>query len=250
MRIRQVALVARELDPVVGDLCAVLGTEVSFNDPGVAEFGLRNAVLAIGEQFLEVVSPARGDAAAARHLQRRQGDGGYMVILQTDDLEADRARLAQIGVRIVWQIALPDIATIHLHPRDVGGAIVSLDRPVPPASWRWAGPGWEEKGARSEARRIGGVELQGDDPAGLACRWAEVLGHEVTHDDRGAPRVELDGGHLRFVAADDDRGEGIACIRVALRDPTAAEGRATARGCVDPQGRVRIGGVRFDLVAA
>ena len=37
-------------------------------------------------------------------------------------------------------------------PRDVGGAIVSLDRPLPPASWRWAGPGWEEKGRNAEAR--------------------------------------------------------------------------------------------------
>ncbi|HEY8515581.1 MAG TPA: VOC family protein [Candidatus Binatia bacterium] len=250
MRIRQVALVARDLEPVVEDLCAVLGVEVSFNDPGVAEFGLRNAVMPLGDQFLEVVCPVRDDVTAARYLQRRRGDGGYMVILQTDDLEADRARLEASGVRVVWQITLPDIATIHLHPRDVGGAIVSLDRPLPPESWRWGGPGWEEKGARSEARGIGGVELQSDDPAGLACRWSEVLGAEVAYDDRGAPHIELDGGHLRFVSSDDDRGEGIGCVRVALRDPTAAAERARARGCVDANGRIAIGGVRFDLVGA
>ncbi|MEW6268089.1 MAG: VOC family protein [Thermodesulfobacteriota bacterium] len=250
MRIRQVALVARDLEPVVADLCAVLGVEVSFNDPGVAEFGLRNAVMPLGDQFLEVVCPVRGDATAARYLERRRGDGGYMVILQSDDLEADRARLAEAGVRIVWEISLPDIATIHLHPRDVGGAIVSLDRPLPPESWRWGGPGWEDKGARCAARGIGGVELQGDDPAGLACRWGEVLGREVSYDDRGAPRIELDGGHLRFVTTEDDRGEGIACMRVALRDVGAAAERARARGCIDPHGRVRIGGVRFDFVGA
>ena len=139
MRIRQIALVARELDPVVDDLCAVLGVEVAFNDPGVAEFGLKNAVMALGDQFLEVVSPFRADASAARYLERRRGDGGYMVILQSDDLDADRTRLARVGARIVWEIAFDDIATIHLHPRDVGGAIVSLDRPLPPASWRWEG---------------------------------------------------------------------------------------------------------------
>ena len=125
MRIRQIALVARELDPVVDDLCAVLGVEVAFNDPGVAEFGLKNAVMALGDQFLEVVSPFRADASAARYLERRRGDGGYMVILQSDDLDADRTRLARVGARIVWEIAFDDIATIHLHPRDVGGAIVS-----------------------------------------------------------------------------------------------------------------------------
>ena len=44
MRLRQVVLVARDLDAVVGDVCAGLGIAVSFNDPGVAFFGLRNAV--------------------------------------------------------------------------------------------------------------------------------------------------------------------------------------------------------------
>jgi hypothetical protein len=250
VRLRQIALVARELDPVVDDLCAVLGVEVAFNDPGVAEFGLTNAVMALGDQFLEVVSPFRADATAARYLERRHGDGGYMVILQSDDLDADRQRLAQAGVRIVWEIAFDDIATIHLHPRDVGGAIVSLDRPIPAASWRWAGPGWEEKGRRAETRAILGVEIQSDEPQALAARWGEVLGLPVTRRADGPPCIELDGGHVRFVIAGDERGPGIACIRVALRAPAAAHERARERGRVDADGRVTIGGVRFDLVAA
>jgi hypothetical protein len=248
LRIRQIALVARELEPVVDDLRTVLGLDEPFADPGVAEFGLNNAVLALGDQFLEVVCPVRDDATAARYLARRGGDGGYMVILQSADLDADRARLAQLGVRIVWEIALPDIATIHLHPRDVGGAILSLDRPLPPGAWRWAGPGWEERGARSEALAIRGVELQAEGPAALARRWADVLGGEVASDDGRAPCIALEGGHLRFVVPGDDRGPGITCVRVALRDARAAAERARARGCLDAQGRVRIGGVRFDLV--
>jgi len=41
MRLRQVALVARELEPVVDDLCAVLDVQVSFRDPGVEICGTR-----------------------------------------------------------------------------------------------------------------------------------------------------------------------------------------------------------------
>jgi len=47
-----VALVARDLEPVVADLCAVFNVEVAFRDPGVAAFGLENAVLPIGRTFL------------------------------------------------------------------------------------------------------------------------------------------------------------------------------------------------------
>ncbi|MCP5069350.1 MAG: hypothetical protein GY946_22525, partial [bacterium] len=47
MRLRQIALVAKELDPVVERLCSVLGIEVGFNDPGVAAFGLVNAVMPV-----------------------------------------------------------------------------------------------------------------------------------------------------------------------------------------------------------
>lgn len=250
MRLRQIALVARELEPVEEDLRTILGLAEPFADPGVGEFGLRNAVFALGDQFLEVVCPVRPDATAQRYLERRRGDGGYMVILQSADLDADRARLAQSGVRIVWEIALPDIATVHLHPRDVGGAIVSLDRPLPPAAWRWGGPGWEERGARSETVGIAGAELQSDDPGALAARWSQVLGLPAASDARGVASIALDGGHLRFVNPADDRGEGISCVRVAVRDVAATVERARARGRLDAAGRVAIGGVRFDVVAA
>src|SRR2546426_6988186 len=146
MHIRQIALVARELAPVVADLTAVLGIEVGFRAGGVAELGLHNAVMPVGESFLEIVSPVREGTTAGRLLDKRGGDGGYMVILQTADLRADRARLGALGVRIVWQVELDDIATVHLHPRDIGGAIVSLDQPVPPESWRWGGSEWRGEG--------------------------------------------------------------------------------------------------------
>ena len=80
MRLRQIALVARELEPVVSDFSAILGIEVAYNDPGVRVFGLENAVMPVGDTFLEVVSPIEGGTTAGRLLERR-GDGGYMVIL-------------------------------------------------------------------------------------------------------------------------------------------------------------------------
>jgi hypothetical protein len=241
MQVRQVALVARELEPVVADLCAVFGLEVAFRDPGVAEFGLRNAVLAIGRRFLEVVSPVRADATAARYLARHGGDGGYMVLVQTDDLAADRRRLDALGVRIVWQATLDDIAAVHLHPRDIGGAIVSLDQPAPAASWRWGGPDWEATIRTDVVRDLVGVTIEATDPGALAARWSAVL--ETPPPNDGV--LALDGSEIRFVRS--TRGDRIAGLRLAAADAGRALATARTRGLPIDGSSVQIGGIRFDL---
>src|SRR5262249_24337264 len=152
-------------------------------------FGLHNALMPIGDRFLEVVSPEREGTTAGRLLERRRGDGGYMVIAQVDDLAATCHRVEQLGVRIVWRAELSDAATghlhprdagrVHLHPRDVGAAIVSFDRMKTPEFWRWAGPDWESHIRQEVTRRMLGAELQGPDPRALAERWGQVFGRPV-----------------------------------------------------------------------
>ena len=98
-----------------------------------------------------------------------------MLILQTDDFEDAHARVRALGVRTVWEKTLPDIRAMHLHPKDIGGAIVSIDQPMPPASWRWGGPAWRmQEGARGR-QRVAGVTMAAADPPAMAARWAEVL---------------------------------------------------------------------------
>ncbi len=241
MRLRQVVIAARDLDATVDDLTAVFGIEVAFNDPGVAAFGLRNAVMPIGDTFLEVVSPTDPAAPAQRFLDRRGGDGGYMVIVQSADLDDDVRRLGALGVRIVWQIALDDIRTVHLHPADVGAAIVSIDEATPPASWRWAGPTWEQRVRRERVRAVVGVELTSPEPAALAARWGEVLGVRVD-----GHTIALDGGAIRVV---DGPSAGIAGYTLAVTDAAAIVAAARARGLDAGDDRVTIAGTRFTLTA-
>jgi catechol 2,3-dioxygenase-like lactoylglutathione lyase family enzyme len=250
MRLRQVALVARDLDATVADLRAVLGVEVAHRDPDVAVFGLRNAVLPVGAEFLEVVSPLRDGTTAGRLLDRRGGDGGYMVIVQDADLAPSRARAAAAGVRIAWEVTLPDAATIHLHPRDLGGAIVSVDWMATPALWRWAGPDWSRHVATDVVRGIAGVEVQGDDPAAMAARWAAVLGAPIVAGAGGAPELRLASGWVRFVPAADGRGEGVSAIALRVADRDELSCRARTRGLLTESGRLVLGGVRWLLDAA
>jgi hypothetical protein len=247
MRLRQIALVAEALEPAVEDLSQTLELEVCFRDPGVAEFGLENALLLAGDTFLEVVSPKQEGTTeegttAGRLLERRGGDGGYMVLLQSEDLDADRKRLEELSVRVVWQIELPDIAAIHLHPKDVGGAIVSFDVPRPASAWRWGGPDWETRSHSKATSQLIGVEIQAQDPKALAARWAEVVSHPVIDSEDGCYEIPLEGGRLRFVRDRDGRGEGVAAVEFAVHERERILSSARERGLpVEPDAFIACG---------
>jgi hypothetical protein len=219
LRIRQIVFVVRDLAASSRRLAELLALDPPFRDPGVAEFGIDNAVFAFGDQFIELVSPVRAGTAAGRHLDRR-GEGGYMLILQTDDFEGMHTRLRALGVRTVWQKALPDIRAMHLHPKDIGGAIVSIDQPVPPASWRWGGPSWRMQGGARGRQRVVGVTVAAADPPAMAARWAEVLGRPAAVPHADGMRLALDGGVVDFIGA-RQAGEGIAGFVLRVADEAA-----------------------------
>jgi hypothetical protein len=246
MRLRQVAFAARDLDTVVAELRAVLDIGVPFNDPGVGVFGLRNAVLPIGDTFLEVVSPEKPGSAAERYMARRGGDCGYMVMVQSEDTDLDRQRAAALGVRVAWQIDLDDIRGTHLHPRDLGGALLSLDAAVPPASWRWAGPQWQQQRRSRVARAIVGVEMQCAETEAVARRWADLLGRSVRNGTSDVRVIELDTGELRFVPGPAG-ADGVTVLDVAATDASAARNAARARGLLTGDDVV-ICGTRLRLV--
>jgi hypothetical protein len=246
VHIRQIALVARDLESAVVAITSVLGIDVSFRDPGVEQFGLHNAVMPIGTTFLEVVSPLRDGTTAGRFLERR-GDSGYMVLLQTKDLSGDRARLSGLGARIVWETSLDDIASVHLHPRDIGGAIVALEQPHPEDSWRWGGPDWARHVRTQVVAGVVGAEVEALDPPAMAARWSATLNAPVTHSSDGSCTIPLDVGELRFVTA-ASRGEGLSAVAIEATDPQCALARARARGFQVDAGSLHICGTRFDLV--
>jgi Glyoxalase-like domain len=215
-RLRQVALVARDCGQVAGELDRAFGWPTPFHDPGVGKFGLTNAVFAVGDTFVEVVAPAQPDTTAGRYLERRGGDGGYMAIFQVPDLATARRRVAGLGVRVIWTSDLPDIAGTHLHPRDVPGAIVSLDWAAPEQSWRWAGPSWTGRVPEHGPGGVTGLTIEVDDPAATARRWEAVLGISAAGSGSGTV-VELPDAdqRLRFVPAPGGRGEGITEVSIA-----------------------------------
>lgn len=240
MRLRQIALVAKELAPSRSSFFKLLGLSEDFMDVGVAEFGLENSVMAVGDTFLEIVAPTQDGTTAGRLLERRGGDGGYMVICQVGDIAPYREHTDALKVRKVWNIDLPGTSAFHIHPRDIGGAIVSLDQMDPPASWRWAGPGWEEHKAQNVGA-ICGVTVQADDPAAMAARWGEIL-----KEAPEANKLNLaDGSWIEFTPIEDGRGEGVCSVTFMDCDLSALAQRAAELDLDWQDDAVHLGGVQL-----
>lgn len=247
MRLRQIALVGRDLDRIAADITAVLGLGRAFDDPGVRRYGLRNQVWPLGDTFLEVVSPNEEGTTAGRLLDKRGHDGGYMTIFQVDDGPAARARVVEHGVRIVDRVERDGVSFAHLHPKDLPGAIASIDTMEPKERWEWGGPDWQGEVREQVVGRIRGAEIEIADAVRISQRWAEALGLE--RSARGAVWVlALDGGELRFAEAPDGAGQGLCAIDVEVRDAEALMRAACERGCLDAAGEVVLCGVRLRAV--
>lgn len=258
MRLRQVAMIATELNTVVDDLRAVFGWKIALDtDDEIAlwgqgmvdEFKITNAVLPVGDTFLEVVSPSDPGTTAARYLARRGGDSGYMVLLQTGELDMARARAEHLGIREVWHSPLEGLRGVHFDPRDTRGSLLSLDQPDDPAEWPWAGPKWREAVRTEVTKQILAVEVQTKTPEVVAARWGELLARPVHRSPEGTHSVVLDQGRIRFVPADGEHGGGVCGIDLGCVEDHGILRRAEKRGLpVDETGRVLIGGVAFKPV--
>lgn len=169
LRLRQVALVTDRIEAVVDDLRSIFALEVAFRDPAVARYGLENAVLPVGHQFIEVVAPVEEGTAAGRYLVRRAGEGGYMVILQCDEHPSVKRRIAALGVRTVVEHDADDYCVMQLHPSDTGGSFLEIDVQVGgeplEGPWTPAGPQWR---AAVNTQLVGGVAAVEIQSAGRA----------------------------------------------------------------------------------
>ena len=223
MLIRQVAVVAEDLVEADSALKALLGVTHAYTDPGVGEFGLHNTVLATGRSFVEVVSPSPAQdssipTAAGRMLERRGGDCGYMVLFQVENLAPVRARVEAAGIRIIWETERTEVSAFHVHPKDVGGAIVSFDEMRPADDWVWAGPEWQaHRAAKTGDLRSCLIEV--DDPMVTATVWAGLLGTQVKYRDAIAVITMDDGAEVQFSKSADQPPRGLIGFSLASLFP-------------------------------
>ena len=249
MKLRQCVFVAADLEASREELCDTLGIEVAYRDPGVAKWGLANVVCPTGHDFLEIVSPTRGGTSAGRYIERRKGDGGYMVIIQVPDAKAERARVTGLGVRAVAQKDLPEYNYTHFHPSDTSGVLLSLDTTFAPPGgdpklwWPPAEKDWLKHARADVTNGLCGVEIQHTDPGAAAALWSKILNRPAKDNI-----ISLDDeGEIRFVPIADDRGPGVSAYDVKVVDRDRVIAAAKTRHKQHGVAQVEVCGCRINL---
>ena len=219
----------------------------------MASYGLENVLLAIGSNFLEVVAPLREGTAAGRYLQRRGGDGGYMVITQVDSRQqqaAIRQRAVDAGIRVAHEADRDGWNFCQLHPKDLEAAFLDIEWDAEEdfaGCWHPAGGNsWQEYVRRDVSLDILGVELQSVNPQKLAQLWGSILGYEVEQEN-DSYWLEFPNAKLRFEEIRDDRGAGLSAIDLLVRDRQKIISAAIFHDCYLLDKVIQIGGVRFNL---
>ncbi len=252
--LRQICLVAKDIKAVTSDLESVFGTPVGHVDPGVGKFGLENILMAFGTQFIEVVSPIQDGTAVERYLDRRGGDGGYMVITQVRDKaeqETVRENASKNDVRVAYDSDRGNWHLMQLHPRDMRAAFFEVEwDDVGDVEGHWnpaGGTDWQNSVNADRVSGITAVELQSADPVALAAHWSAVSGLPVQDRD-GVLHIALANADLRFVEATDGRGPGLGAVDVRAVNPKKILAAADQRGARVSDTQVLVCGTRFNLV--
>ncbi len=253
--LRQICLVAAELNPSIEALTETLSLSPCFIDPGVKVFGLENKLLRVGSQFIEVVAPIEDNTAAGRFLDRRQGDGGYMVITQAlscEKQQACRENAENLGVRVAWERQHDTAHYMQLHPRDTGGAFFEIDwdsEEEPEGNWVPAGGKlWQDTPMTGPVQAIIGAELQSSDPEALAKRWSAIAGTSPEKTSTNGWELPLFNATIRFVPLSDDRGEGLSALDLSVNNKDEILACAKKHGHLHDQTSVHLCGTRINLM--
>jgi hypothetical protein len=71
--------------------------------------------------MIEVVSPFQNDTTAGRLLDKR-GDGGYMIIMQTEDAKKRREHIEAEGLaKVITSQEHDDVVFVQYHPKGIKG---------------------------------------------------------------------------------------------------------------------------------
>jgi hypothetical protein len=246
MRLRQICLVAPQLEPVISDIAAIMGLEVCYRDGNVAKYGLENALLPVDTILLEVVAPFQDGTAAGRFIEKTAGRGGYMAIFCCNDPDERGRNANALGVRTANVIDHAPYHGVQLHPRDCRAAFIEFNHtegsddvmgPYPPA-----GPDWRKFIRKDVTQTLTAVEMQSPDPQALAEHWGKLIGVAPGKTGNGDAELKLPNASFRFVKGGS---EIMSALEFSVTDAASVLHTAREKGLAVAGNEFLLGGVIF-----
>lgn len=232
VKLRQVIIADHRVPPTAAELRETFGLAPGFADAMLAEIGMddESIILGDGETYLEVVAPLRPDAAVAGWLAKGGGPGGYCLSIQTNSLLPFRERAARLGIPLIFDLEAHGYHLIQLHPKPVG-LVLELDEIPDPGAWFWDDVD-KQVPADPHVHDVVSVEVTSPDPVAQAELWGAIFG-VATHDEGGAPSVAI--------------GDTAVTFREGARSFLSGIGLTRVPGHLENLTAVQLAGVRFEL---
>ena len=127
MRIEHVALAVGDLDTAIAHFRDVWKLETSHRER-VEDQRVEEAMLPLGDGFLQLIAPLDDDSTVARFLERR-GQGLHHIAIEVDDLPEALERLRSAGVSLIDEsprLGGRGHSVAFVHPRSSLGVLVEL----------------------------------------------------------------------------------------------------------------------------
>ena len=126
-KIEHIALAVADLDAAVAHYKDVWGLEVSHRER-VEDQGVEEAMLPLGESFLQLLGPTGPDTTVGKFIERR-GEGLHHIAYEVPDLKAALAELRAKGVPLIDEAPRRGgrgHMVAFVHPKGNHGLLVEL----------------------------------------------------------------------------------------------------------------------------
>jgi methylmalonyl-CoA/ethylmalonyl-CoA epimerase len=98
-RIQHVALAVADMDGAINFYREVWGLELSFREQ-VETDHVEEAMLPLGDSYLQLIAPTSDESTVARFLDRR-GEGLHHIAYEVDDIQTSLDRLKSAGATLI-----------------------------------------------------------------------------------------------------------------------------------------------------
>lgn len=125
--IDHIALAVSDLDDALEMYRDVWGLEAARRED-VDVQGVREAMIPMGDSWLQLIAPSTSEGTVARHIERR-GEGLHHVAFEVDDLAATLADLKSRGVPLIDEAPQRgggDVSIAFVHPKGARGVLIEL----------------------------------------------------------------------------------------------------------------------------